>query len=188
MLAWLNEYAKHQVLFRRRDIVSLRKALATIPEDQLARWAADSEPLRERLFDDTWPQTQQWLHDFLAVQAIYSADEIDALRDRLATLTPSQLFRVLDHFQTIHLMRLRSREASERLRTQALYTSERLRPRQTSLRAASFSGRDAFSSSAGERRAPRHILAVRRNSLSQRISNYYINRAIWGRGFWLFWP
>ena len=130
MLAWLNEYSKNQVLFRRQDMIHLRRALATIPEDQLTHWASDSEALRERLFDETWPLTQQWLRDFLAVQAIYSADEIEQLRRRFATLSPSQLIRVLDHFQTIHLARLRSRAATEQFRMQQLSASDRMRPRQ----------------------------------------------------------
>ena len=118
LLAWLNDYAKNQVLFHRRDIVNLRKSLSTISEEQLARWDADSKPLRDRLVDDSWPVTQQWLRDFLVVQAIYPADQIDSLRSSFSTLRPSQLIRVLDHFQSIHLARLRNREATERLRMQ----------------------------------------------------------------------
>jgi hypothetical protein len=194
LLLWLNEYAKNQVLFHHDDIAGLRTSLETMPADQLSRWAADSEQLRARLFDSSWLATQQWLRDFLAVQAIYTDDDVTAFRRGLASLRPSQLLRVMDHFQTVQLARARSREAADQLRVQQIAIVGRRPLGQQTVRAASFSGNARFPSNVGERAGggpTRQYMVVRRPMLSQRIANYYINRAIYGNRFFgwgWFWP
>jgi hypothetical protein len=191
LLDWVNEFMQHQVLFRNSDLMRLRQALRTVPEDQLQRWADETQQLRQRLTGDSWNLTQQWLREFLAVQAIYSPEEIVELRRRMATLTASQLLLVLDHFETVHLARLRSGQASEQLRAQQLTLTTALRASPSAGRAASFNSRMGFPSSVGSQvpvDRDRDYVLVRRPSLSQRVSNYYINRSIFGRSyFWWFW-
>jgi hypothetical protein len=191
MLTWFSEYTQHQVLFRNADMTRLRQALERAAEEQLERWAFDTQQLRQRLTSESWRITQQWLREFLAAQAIYSPGEISRWRQRMGTLTASQLTLVLDHFETVHVARLRSGQASEQLRVQQMSFASPLRPpMSTAGRAASFGPSSGFPSSVGTqftRDRDRQYAISRRPTLSDRVANYYVNRAVFGRWWWWLW-
>lgn len=191
-LNWWNEYAKNQTLFLPQDLAGLRQAILTMSDEELARWDTDSAQLRERLMGESWQATQVWLREFLAAQAIYGADQIEALRSRLASLPPSRLMRVLDHFETVHFARIRSGQAAEQFRMQRLALVGRWQRSARSIHAARFRGGDA-PGDAGRgafvtARNRKYDWLARRPYLAQGFASFYVNRAIFGRGWgWWLW-
>jgi hypothetical protein len=192
-LDWVREYAMRQVLFRQQDVSQLRHRLSTLPLAAIHRWLESSQALRTRLTSDSWQETQQWLREFLAAQAIYSDSELNSLRTRLAQLTADELIEVVDHFEATRIERLRRQARTQQMREQALRTNRQLQSAARHVPGSVTRSQSGFPSMYPTQvvRAPRYPTFVqRRGSLSQRVSDYYIYRSIYGNNIWWgwFWP
>ena len=80
-LDWLDNYIKVQVLFDPKDIEAVRTSVAQMTPDELHRWLEETKQLRADLDSPGWRGTRAWLKKFLAVQAIYSDEQIAQFRD-----------------------------------------------------------------------------------------------------------
>ncbi len=191
-LAWCDAFSPSQVLFRPSDLRGLRQRLSTLPAAAVNRWSQSSQALREDLDSDSWRETQRWLADFLAVQAYYPAAELESFRLRMASRTPRELREIVAHFQSIRLARAARQQVSEQQRRQALANVQQLRAAQNPGRASTIpTQQPLFPSINGPTPivplSARTPLVYRQRSLSQRVSDLYILRGIYGGNFvwWL---
>lgn len=189
-LAWLQQLASHPVLLDRADVDRLMEQMSELPEATVWRWWRDSGSLRDRWQSDEWQQTQRWLQEFLAVQAVYPPAELARFREALTNLTADELLTVLDHFQAVYLQRMRRQAATDEMRRQALANNRELRAQNLNRRTTPLRSPPSqpFPMPAVARpRLP--IYAYRGRSLSQRVSDVYILRAVYGDSFvwWSGW-
>lgn len=82
VLNWIDSYRQEQVLFHEADIVKLRKELADDTPEEAMRWWKQTEKMRAALESPEWKETRNWFREFLKVQAIFSDEQIDSLRDK----------------------------------------------------------------------------------------------------------
>lgn len=75
-LLWLDRFAKEQVLFHEEDVKKLRAKVAAMSPDEASRWWKEHAAHRDALDNPRWQETQNWLREFLRVQARYSDEEI----------------------------------------------------------------------------------------------------------------
>lgn len=75
-LQWLDSFARFQVLFHADDVKKLRARVEAMTPEEAAKWWAETEPKRKVLASPEWSETEQWLRQFLSVQAKYSDEEI----------------------------------------------------------------------------------------------------------------
>ncbi len=94
-LQWVDDYRENQVLFHDEDVASLREQLADGSPEEALRWWSNTARIRAALASPEWRDTHEWFRDFLKVQAIFSDDEIDALRSRAWTAAQQESSRAL---------------------------------------------------------------------------------------------
>jgi hypothetical protein len=99
-LAWLEAFSKRQVLFHPEDVKKLQARVEAMTPEEAAAWWKASQPKREELDSPEWRETESWLKKFLAVQAIYSDDEIRDFQSEAAAkakVSAQSLQEVLDN-------------------------------------------------------------------------------------------
>lgn len=79
-LAWVDGYRGRQALFHDEDVAQLREKLNAGTEAEAKTWLEKTQEARQALDSERWQKTQQWLRQFLRVQAIYSDEQIEELR------------------------------------------------------------------------------------------------------------
>lgn len=188
-LAWVAEHMSKSVLIRRADWRELQTRLNKLPDAAVDRWWNESVVLRQQMDGDDWQITEEWLAAFLDVQAMYSPDELTRFHASLAWLTADELLEVIDHFQHVHDQRQRRQRISQQMRTDALRANRELRSLSTATHPSSIYTSGGYSSGTPyPARAPRLPGYAARTSLSQRVSQIYIYRSLWGNNFmWLGW-
>jgi len=189
-LAWLQHLASHPALLDRAHLDRLTAQMSELPEATVSRWWRDSGPLRDRWDSDEWQRTQRWLQEFLAVQAVYPPAELVRFREALTNLTASEFLTVLDHFEAVYLQRMRRQAATDELRRQALVNNREMRALKLNQRTPPLRSQPSQpfpTPVVGRPRPP--IYAHRGRSLSQRVSDVYILRAVYGDSFvwWSGW-
>ena len=80
VLAWMDAYAKKQVLFCEEDIQRLRDDLAKDTPGEAKIWWEKTTDIREALDSLEWADTREWLREFLKVQAMVSDEQIAEFR------------------------------------------------------------------------------------------------------------
>lgn len=75
-LQWLDRFAQTQVLFHEEDMKKLRAKVAAMSPEEASQWWKERAANREMLEGPRWQDTQNWLREFLRVQARYSDEEI----------------------------------------------------------------------------------------------------------------
>lgn len=75
-LKWLESFAQTQVLFHEEDMKRLKEKVAAMSPDEASKWWQERAANREFLDSPRWQETQNWLREFLRVQARYSDEEI----------------------------------------------------------------------------------------------------------------
>jgi hypothetical protein len=75
-LQWLDSFARFQVLFHADDVKKLRARVEAMTPEEAEKWWKESEPKRKVLASPEWSETENWLRQFLSVQAKYSDEEI----------------------------------------------------------------------------------------------------------------
>lgn len=82
VLQWIDEFREEQVLFHDADLAELRSTLADSAPEEAQLWWARTTRIRAELETPQWKQTREWFREFLRVQAMFSDQQIDDLRDR----------------------------------------------------------------------------------------------------------
>ena len=95
---WLGELKNRQVLFEADVLDELQEVLQRLPDKDFQAWQVESELLRKGFDTPEWKATEQWLKDFLKVQAFYTDEELLKFQQSLRELTPNETLIVLDHF------------------------------------------------------------------------------------------
>lgn len=75
-LHWLDRFSQTQVLFHEEDMKRLQEKVAAMSPEDAAKWWQERAANRELLDSPRWQETQNWLREFLRVQARYSDEEI----------------------------------------------------------------------------------------------------------------
>ncbi|MCO6454368.1 MAG: hypothetical protein J5I93_03550 [Pirellulaceae bacterium] len=144
-LEWLDAFSRRQVLFHSDDVKKLRARVAAMSEEEAAAWWQESEPKRRVLASPEWAETESWLRQFLAVQAIYSDEEIRYFQSQAADqakASASSLQEVLDRLTALRRRFTGRSQAAEQTRQLKLaanqaYRQADVRRREESLRQAS---------------------------------------------------
>ncbi|MCA9150236.1 MAG: hypothetical protein KDA92_13090 [Planctomycetales bacterium] len=187
-MQWLSQHSTSMTLIRREDWQALEQRLANLPDAAIDRWWTESAALRELLDDEAWQATDTWLQEFLEVQAIYSADELNRFRRSLVNLTADELFDVTMHFVQVHEERQRRNALSQQMRLDALRANREMRASPSAARTASlYAGQTYSPTSTYPARSPRQPGYAARTSLSQRVSQVYIYRSLWGGNNFIWW-
>lgn len=129
-LAWLAAFSKRQVLFHPEDVKKLEARVeAMTPEDAAAWWKA-SAAKREELDSPEWLETESWLKKFLAVQAIYSDEEIRDFQSEAAAkakVSAQSLQEVLDSVTKLRQRLVGGAQQSEQTRQLQLAANQAFR-------------------------------------------------------------
>jgi hypothetical protein len=177
----LSDYSGDEWLLRPEDLQALIDKVRQMPDEEFVTWYRETRQVRDILRSPQWQETRQWLREFLAVQAIYSQEEIDEFRRDIARMSPSELVDVLRRIRRKHQSLIAMRASSERNRRQALASREEsIRQRQAADAAARAAPRGdfGFPSAAGSR-------GPRRSSYAERMRAYRRD-FVWpgGYGWW----
>lgn len=119
-LDWLDHYLTNQVLLKREDITKIRQTVSQMSSSQLEDWLAKTQELRAYLESDGWQDTNNWLREFLRVQAIYSDEEIEALKEKISAADPAELLEILEDIQRKHSSLRSMHRASDQNRSASL--------------------------------------------------------------------
>lgn len=95
ILDWLDRYQTIQVIFKSEHVEELRAKVSEMSADELHRWLARTAEVRAVLDSDEWRETREWYREFLRVQAIYSDEDIERLREKAAKASPKELYDIL---------------------------------------------------------------------------------------------
>ncbi len=120
IVSWMEEYVGNELLFNPADLKSLIEQVRKMPDTEFEKWYIATDELRGILQSEDWAQTDAWLRDHVRVQTVYSDQEIEDFRSRVAKLTPSQFVQMLERFISRHRSLIAMRQASNRNRQFAL--------------------------------------------------------------------
>ncbi len=115
-LLWLNKFLTESDLLRQSDVDKIRQAVAQMSPSQLNRWLEQTKQLREYVESPKWQATKRWLREFMRVQNIYSAEEIQKLRDEIVRADADQMLAILKRIQAKYDSLVWMQQASERNR------------------------------------------------------------------------
>lgn len=144
-LAWLDRFARVQVLFHVDDVKKLRERVAAMSPEAAAAWWEKTAPQRKVLSSAEWRDTERWLREFLEVQAKYSDDDIRYFQSEAAAMakeSAASLQEVLDRITQARRKLVGGAQVSEQTRKMQLaanqaYQQQQVRQREESLRKAS---------------------------------------------------
>jgi hypothetical protein len=129
-LAWLDRFGRSQVLFHADDIKKLRTKIEAMTPEEAAAWWKESAPKREVLASEEWAETEAWLKKFLAVQAIYSDEEIRDFQSEAAAKakeSAESLQEVLARVSKLRQRLVGGAQQSEQVRQLQLAANEAFR-------------------------------------------------------------
>jgi hypothetical protein len=115
-LLWLDQFLTETQLLRQEDLAKIRAGVEQMSPSQLRQWLEQTKQLREYVESERWQQTKVWLREFLRVQAIYSEEEIQGLRDEIVQADANQILAILKRIQSRHDALVWMRQAKERNR------------------------------------------------------------------------
>ncbi len=179
-LQWLESYVGDEILLKPDDLSALIEKIRALPEDEFAQWYQETRRLRAILKSPEWEETRAWLREFLAVQAIYSDEELKEFKVDIARMSPAEVIKVLERIRRKHQSLIWMRQASERNRQAALSLRQDLMQQQRSAPAASSGGAARFGPATRTPGPPRSTYSQRRNSYRNNI-NIWPGGAGWYR-------
>ncbi len=115
-LKWLDKFLADSVLMTPDDVAKIRDAVAGMTPSQLERWLIQTKKLRDYVESPVWQETKRWLREFLRVQAIYSDEEIEKLREEIFKADANQMLAILERIQTKHESMTSMYKASQQMR------------------------------------------------------------------------
>ncbi len=135
-LLWLNTFLTESDLLKQGDVDKIRQAVAQMSPSQLERWLEQTKTLRIYVESEKWQSTKRWLREFMRVQAMYSDQEIQKLRDDIVRADADQLLAILKRIQAKHDSLVWMQQASERKRQIEVQTRDERLAAQASAAAA----------------------------------------------------
>ncbi len=182
VLEWLEGYVGDEILLRPEDLKSLIEKVRSLSDEEFAKWYRESRRLRAILQSPEWEDTRAWLREFLAVQAMYSDEELEEFRVDIANMAPEDVIKVLERIRRKHQSMIWMRQASERNRQASLsLRNDLMRQQRTPAPSASAAGPARFGPSSKS-------TAPRRSSYAERRDSYRQNYYIWpGGAGWYRW-
>ena len=139
----------------------------------------ETRRLRTILQSPEWQDTRRWMREFLAVQAIYSEEELAEFRLDVEQMTPAEMIDVIERIRRKHESLIWTRQASERNRQASLGLRNNLVQQQRSANPTGSAGAGRFGSSTQATAPRRSSFTERRNSLRPNIG--------WAGGGWGRW-
>ena len=124
ILAWLDARLDTQVLFTREHFKKVRADVSGMPAEQLRTWLDKTEQVRAEMDSPQWRRTRKWVKEFLAVQAVYSDEQIEALRNKAARMSPGELLALMETVKEEHRAFIEGNAASERRRRARLWAGQ----------------------------------------------------------------
>jgi alanyl-tRNA synthetase len=115
-LLWLDSFLTDSDLLRSEDIAKIREAVRQMSPTQLQQWLEQTRQLREYVEGERWQETRRWLREFMRVQAIYSDQELQALRNEIVQADAQQMLAILKRIQARHDTLVWMHQASDRKR------------------------------------------------------------------------
>jgi hypothetical protein len=115
-LLWLDSFLTESNLLRQEDISKIREAVSQMSPSQLREWLEQTKQLREYVESEQWQETKQWLREFLRVQAVYSDEELQKLRDEIVQADADQMLAILKRIQAKHDALVWMHQAAQRNR------------------------------------------------------------------------
>ena len=138
-LRWLDRFAVNQALFSEQDVQKLRNKVAGMSDEEAQKWWDDTAIRRELLDSPDWQETQQWLKEFLKVQAIYSDEHIRFFQSEAFTKaqeSPRSLKEAMDEITALRRRFASGAKISEATRNQLLASQEAYRQQEVRAREA----------------------------------------------------
>lgn len=119
-LNWLDLHVGDQQLLKPEDFKTLFNKVGGMSDAEVEEWIAETRQLRQALQSQAWRETRAWLREFLAVQAIYSDEEIDGFKTQAAKMSPTELLDSMRLIRRKHQSLVTLHAASERARRMSL--------------------------------------------------------------------
>ena len=138
-LKWLDRFAQVQVLFHDEDMQKLRAKLTAMSPEEVSQWWKERAAIRELLDSARWQDTQNWLREFLRVQARYSDEEIRDFQSEAFTKakeSPESLSEVLEGLIQYRQRFRAATQASAEMRELQLEANQAFRQEQVRQREA----------------------------------------------------
>lgn len=186
-IRWIDNFAKDQVLFSKKDVERLRKEVAEFTPEEAQAWLERTQEVREALDSTDWLRNRLWLKDFLEVQAIYSDEQIAEFREeakQAARESPKKFKQMLAEIDKERKKLLGGAATDAQLREQQLhlvnaYRQQEAAARQAALKAAAKQPRSGTSN---KKPAPPNKTARRTRPLidSMDAARWTIMRDLWG--------
>ena len=161
-------------------LTALMEKVGQLSDEEFSQWYRETHRLRAILQSPQWLETRQWLQEFLAVQAIYSDEQLEAFRLDVARMTPAEMVEVIERIRRKHQSFVWMREASNRNRRASLSLREDLMQQQRSTVPTAVASAQFGPST----RTP----TPRKSTYAERQNSYRRNFYIWpGGGGWWRW-
>lgn len=189
-LKWLDGFRGETVLFHDKDIQQVRDRLSKATPEQAKEWLTKTAEMRQALDSPEWQETRRWFKEFLKVQAMYTEEQIEQLRQETRKSaeegTPAKFIDILKEIENKRSQLVRGAANSAKMREHKLtlveaYRKESMEQREAARRAAA-----AQSAAASSARQP----AVQRrqyNRPSQLVNSLDVARWSVMRDFWPRW-
>ncbi len=192
LLGWLDEYLLRQVLFEKEDLLTLRSKIEKMSTPELARWLEETRQIRQELDSPEWRATEDWMREFLRVQAIYSDEEVAEFRAKAAKMSPGELHELLETIRQKHRSLRGTHQASEQRRSAQLssrnaFLKQQEQARKSAARRTARSSNPLFGNTqaSAHRRAQTPTRYSRPLITSNEVARQAVRRSIWGgRGGW----
>jgi len=165
-LAWIDQFARVQVLFNDKDVQQLRAKVAAMKSAEAAAWWEKTRKHREMFDSRDWQDTRRWLREFLDVQAIYSDEQIRKFQTEAAGKARDSAGSLKEVMQEVINLRKKiagGAQLSEARRKQMVALSEAYRQDQVKAREAARQAKAAAPSSGATPAPPKVRQPVRYN-------------------------
>ncbi len=136
-LAWIDSYRKVQVMFHDKDIERVRKKLEESTPEKAAEWLKDTKEMRKALDSPEWKETRVWFKEFLKVQAIYTDEQIEEFRKKVAETakkSPKKIKVLLSEIEARRKATIGGASTSAALRKQQVTINDAYRQQQVAQR------------------------------------------------------
>jgi hypothetical protein len=112
-LQWLDRFSREQVLFHEEDVKKLREKVEAMSPEEVSKWWKERASNREMLDSPEWQESQNWLREFLRVQARYSDDDIRLFQSEAFAQARESVGSLNEVLQNLIKYRQRFRSAAQ---------------------------------------------------------------------------
>ncbi len=120
VVEWLESYVGDEILLKPEDLAAKIDTIRQMSDVEFQTWYRETRPLRQVLQSPEWQDTREWLREFLAVQAIYSDEQIEQFRSNAAKMSPREMLEAVRLIQRRHRSMVSMNASSQRSRQMSL--------------------------------------------------------------------